>query len=373
MLHVEAHSCVVQSDEHPGDGIYYAEATFDVPSDRQVLIAVQGALAVRVDDELVLDRNVRQWGVWPRFGVLLELSRGHHRLVARVGEPSTSIRILRPDGTPSGIAASPEPNAPYDISPPSVVGEANVLLRWVKNGKLEDPGDDLTRILGGFLAHLESSDDVASVMIAPLIEKVDQAAGPTLSLAALFADDDPIFESSQANDLVRELHDRAAKKDPGLWASRLSLALGLAEKKGAEEAVPLLEQLAREFPGFPDVPLALARVYGELGWSREHSRTIKQLALHFPNNLAALHAAIDVYDAEGDARTVDALQARVQRLDRDDEVLLARALARADFGSAIRELERLGKQHPDPKEVGGRNYEAKGPPGNVADLRKELP
>jgi cellulose synthase operon protein C len=372
LLRTESHSCAIRSDEKLGDGMFYAETFFDVPAPTEVLIAVQGALAVRVDDALVLDRDVREWGVWPRFGVHLRLAAGRHRLVARLGDPSTSIRIMRPDGTPSGIVASAEPGAPYVTEPPVVVDEANVLSRYVKNGDVQDPGDDLTRVIGGFLAHVESSDDLASVMIAPLLEKIDTATGPTLSAAALFADDDPIFEASQASDLVRELHQRASKKDPGLWASRLSLALGAAEKKGAEESVPALEQLAKEAPGVPEILLSLARVYGELGWTAEHSRTIKKLVERFPNDLGALHAAIEVYDGEGDAKTVDTLLARIQRLDRDDEVTLARALAREDYTLAIAELTRLAKLHPERKELEERVYDAKVRAGKTEDLWKKL-
>lgn len=372
LLRTESHSCAIRSDEKLGDGMFYTEAFFDVPAPTEVLIAVQGALSVRVDDVVVLDRDVREWGVWPRFGVHLRLSGGRHRLVARLGDPSTSIRIMRPDGTPSGIVSSADPGAPYVTDPPVVVDEANVLSRYVKNGDVVDPGDDLTRVLGGFLAHVESSDDLASVMIAPLIEKLDRATGPTLSVAALFADEDPIFEASQADDLVRELHQRASKKDPRLWASTLSLALGAAEKKGAEEAVPALERLGAEAPGVPDVLLSLARVYGELGWTAEHARTIKKLVERFPNDLGALHAAVDVYDGEGDAKTVDSLLARIKRLDRDDEVTLSRALAREDYALSIAELTRLAKLHPERKELEERIYDAKVRSGNMEDQWKKL-
>ena len=372
LLQTTSHSCAIQTDERPGDGLFYVETFFDLKEPRELLIAVQGALVVRVDDRIVLDRDVRQWGVWPKFGVRVKLGAGRHRVVARIGEPSTSIRVLSPDGTPSGIVGSDDPGPLYDRTPPSVVGEANVLERYIRNGNVQDPGDDLTRILAGFLAHVESSDDVASVMVAPLIEKIDDATGPTLSLAALFADDDPIFETSQASDLVRELHQRAAKKDPDLWASRLSLALGLAEKKGAEEAAPQIEQIADQFPGVPDALLSLARVYGELGWTGEHSRTIKKLVARFPDDLGALHAAVDVYDGEGDAKTVDDLLGRIKRLDRDDEVVLSRALAREDYTLAVTELERLAALHPDRKELAERLYDAKVRAGNDADSVKKL-
>ncbi|HEX4339400.1 MAG TPA: hypothetical protein VH062_26015 [Polyangiaceae bacterium] len=371
-LKTEAHSCALTSDERPGEGVYYVETSFDVPSERDLILSVQGALAVRVDDALVLERDVRNWGVWPRFGVMLHLKQGHHRVVARIGEPSTSIRLLRPDGVPSGIVASTSSDAPYEITPPEVIGSANVLERYISHGDVADPGDDVTRLIAAFMAHVESSDDVASVLTAPLIEKIERAPGATLSFAALFADDDPIFEASQASDLVRELHERAVKKDPGLWASRLSLAMGQAEKKGAEEAVPALERLAVDFPGVPDVLLALGRVYGELGWSAEHARAVKELLKRFPNNLGALHAAIDVYDAEGDARTVDDLVSRIQKLDRDDDIAATRSLAREDFTAAIAELERLAKQHAERKELAERIAEMKERAGRAEDLKKKL-
>jgi tetratricopeptide (TPR) repeat protein len=366
------HSCAIEADENVGDGIFYAETFFDLPDAADVLVAVQGALALRVDGEVVLDRDVRRWGIWPRFGVEVRLSAGRHRIVARLGEPSTSIRLMRPDGTPLGVAGSSDPRPPGVTTPPSIAGEPNVLVKWVHDGRLIDPGDDVTRYLAAFLAHVDSSDDVASVFLSPLLEKVDLATGPTLSLAALYAGGDPIFDSSQATDLVRELHERAAKKDAGLWSSRLSLALGLAERKGAEEAVPELERLASEFPGVPEIVLSLARVYGELGWTSEHSRALKTLVQRFPNDMAALHAALDVYDQEGDARTADALLERMQKLDRDDETLFTRALAREDYDTAIRELERLAKLHPERKELADSIFDAKVRAGKDADVLSKL-
>jgi tetratricopeptide (TPR) repeat protein len=372
VLAVEAHSCAIQSQEKIGEGIFYAEAYFDLADAREVLVAVQGALAVRVDDALVLSRDIRDWGVWPRFGVSVHLSGGRHRIVARIGEPSTSIRVMRPDGTPLGVTGSKDGSASYAMDPPRVVRFANVLDHFISDGNVQDPGDDLTRALAGFLAHLESSDDVASVLVEPLIAKTDTAAGPALSLAAIFAESDPIFESSQASDLVRELHDRAAKKDKGLWVSRLALLLGVADKKGAEEAVLGIQRLAAEFPGVPEVQLALARLYGELGWAGEHARTIKELVAHFPNDPAALHAAVEVYDGMGDAKTADALVERIRSLDRDDDIVLTRALAREDYPAALLELERLAKLHPEQKDLAERIHDVKVRAGDLREVTKKL-
>jgi tetratricopeptide (TPR) repeat protein len=372
LLPVEVHSCAIQAKETVADGIFYVESFFDLVEPKDVLVAVQGALALRIDDALVLNRDVREWGVWPRFGASVKLAAGRHRIVARLSEPSTSIRVMRTDGTPLGLQGVSDPKGGYSTVPPTRVGEANVLSRFVENGAFKDPGDDLTRALGAFLAHVESSDDLASVMVAPLLVKMDAATGPSLSLSAFFADDDPIFEQSQATDLVRELHARAAKKDPELWGARLSLALGVAERKGSEEAVPELEKLTREFPGVPDVFLALARVYGELGWVGERTRTIKQLVSLFPTDLGALIASIDVFAAEGDTQKVDDVLARIQRLDRDDEASVGRALLREDYARVVKELERLLKNHPEKKEIEERIFDAKVRAGKVEDVLKKL-
>src|SRR5581483_5409737 len=88
--------------------------------------------------------------------------------------------------------------------------------------------------------------------------------------------------------------------------------------------------------------------------------------------LGALHAAIDVYDAEGDSRTADALVARIQRLDRDDDIVATRALAREDFATAAAELERLAKQHTARKDLAERVFEMKVRQGHAPDLWKKL-
>lgn len=369
---IERKSCAIRPEQSLSDGIYYAETFFDIDVEQDVLIAVQAALVVRVDDQVVLDRDVSKWGVWPRFGVIVHLPAGRHRLVARIGEPSTSIRLMHPDGTPLGVSGSSDPAPPYSIEAVRVRGEPNVLVRWVHDERVDDPGDDVSRYVLSFLAHLESSDDAASLLVEPLVKSTDKATGPALSMAALATGEDPIFERAQAEDLVRELHVRAKKRDPDLWFSSLALSLGVAERKGADEAVPELEQLARAFPGVPEIELSLARMYGELGWTSEHSRVIKRLVARFPNDLAALNGAVDVYDAEGDFATVDKLVERIRRLDRDADVVLSRALAREDYPAAIAEIERLVKLHPEQKDLVERIYDVKVRAGDLGDAAKKL-
>ena len=101
----------------------------------------------------------------------------------------------------------------------------------------------------------------------PLLAQPERAAGPVLSLSAEFTEADPIFSDSQRRDLVRELHERAVKRDPGLWQSRLVLALSHAEREGMPEAVREVKRLVDEFPRVPAVLSELARLYAELRWN----------------------------------------------------------------------------------------------------------
>src|SRR4029077_2202945 len=99
---VERTGCALHAPGEP-PGIYYAETFIDLPADREVIVAAQGAFAIFVDDAEVLTRDTRQWAIWPRFGARVRLEAGRHRILARVAGPETSIRLQTPSGTPLGV------------------------------------------------------------------------------------------------------------------------------------------------------------------------------------------------------------------------------------------------------------------------------
>lgn len=369
---VEEKSCALGSDDRDEKAIHYAETFFELDRDQDVLLAARGALALFVDDFPVLDRDPRIWGIWPKFGVALRLSAGRHRVVARLSEPTTSFRLLRPDGTPLGVEASHDESPGYSVTPPVVGPDPNVLSRWIRRDAPSDPSTHVARYLAAALAHVESSDDVASVLLEPLVLDTARATGPALSLSASLVEGDPIYEQGQAKDLARDLSERAVKKDRGLWASRLSLAIGLAERKGAAEAVPDLQRLTAEFPEVPQIPLTLSRVYGQLDWNVEHVRTAKDLVRRFPDDLGALHVGVEVFTVEGDTAKVDDLLARIARLDPDSEVTLLRAQARQDYATALSELGRIAKIHGTSDELEDRIAELKIQAGSLEEAEKRV-
>ena len=135
----------------------------------------------------------------------------------------------------------------------------------------------------------------------------NRASGPALSTAALFTRSDPIFSDSQRKDLVRELEERAAGRDARLWYPRLMLALSQVERSGLTEAVTAVGKLVDEFPEVPAILRELSKLYAELGWNAERSRTALELARRFPDDPLALEPAIGVLDAQGRAAEADAL------------------------------------------------------------------
>jgi hypothetical protein len=74
----------VSGSEHVEEGVFYAQSFFSTHADRDMLVAISGALKVWVDDTPVLDRSLDEWGSWQRFGVALHVGAGRHRIVARL-------------------------------------------------------------------------------------------------------------------------------------------------------------------------------------------------------------------------------------------------------------------------------------------------
>jgi hypothetical protein len=103
VLKTEQHRCYTGSVEDVGEGVFYAQTFFTASESADVLVAVQGALAVWVDDTPVLDRDLRQWGVWQRFGAALHVGAGRHRVLARLMADGASVRLLTIDGRPAEV------------------------------------------------------------------------------------------------------------------------------------------------------------------------------------------------------------------------------------------------------------------------------
>ena len=372
ILRSKQEGCFLRVDEPVSAGVFYVETFIELEAPAEVIVAAQGALALFVDDAKLLDRDPRIWGVWPRFGVHTWLEAGRHRVVARLADPQTSVRVLTADGRPAKVTTSSDAAAPYSVVPPKTVSDPNLVSRQVKNGDVVDPGDDLSRFLLAYLAYAEGQGDVAAVLTEPLLKESASATGLVLGASATFADKDPLFDQTSVRDLSRELHERALKKDPKLWQSELSLALWQGERAGPTEAVRRLRKLTDDYPQVSGLSFALARLYGELGWSAEYAQTAKKLAERFPDDIEALSTALSVYESQGERAKAEELAKRIKRLAPDSEVDLTRALAREDFAAATRELRRIGARHPERKDVAERLHDVLVRAGNTAETWKKL-
>ncbi|MFC1643255.1 hypothetical protein ACFL5O_11320, partial [Myxococcota bacterium] len=372
LLKTQRFGCYVVADEAVNRGVFYAETYLELSHEQELLLAVQGAIGVWIDDRQVLQRDTRQWGIWPKFGVQVRLGSGRHRLLARLDAPKTSIRLLTPSGRPAAVKTTTDATLPYALATPIVTNDPNLLTRYVRAGAVVDPGDDLVRALASYLAYLEGQADAANVLLEPLVADRRRATGIMLAQAALFTERDPIYGPNQTKDLVREFGQSALQQDPGLWEPALALALFEAEGGRPSDAVRLLEDLARRFPRVPGVVLALARLYGSLGWGPEHALTLQRLAERLPWNPEALQAAVNIYDEQGKSARADALVRRIHQLDPDDEILLTRALERQDYDTALAELHRLGARRPERKDIAERIHDVMGRAGNAGETFKKL-
>ncbi len=355
ILKTERHRCLTTTTERTQDGVFYVETFFETPAERDLLIAVQGSLATWVDDVSIGERDLRSWGVWQRFGGAVRVGKGRHRIVSRVLADAGSIRILNLDGTAAKIETDIDARRPYGLSRPTLLGNPNLIDDLItKLGDEKNPGTSpLVTALAAHAAHVDGLNDVATVMMTPLVTAKD-AAPVAILLAAQYARADLAFPEQTRRTNEKELYTRANAADAKLWYARAWLVLDDAEQRGLVEAVEPLRKIASEVPSVPEVTEQLARVYGKLGWRAERMAAVKGLAERFPDDRDALALYLGALEEDGALVEADKVALRLKKLDPDSEVELDRAIARRDWKAAIAELRRLEKRRPDRKEIAAR-------------------
>jgi tetratricopeptide (TPR) repeat protein len=351
VLRSDQHRCYTGSVEDVGEGIFYAETFFTTKEPTDAIVAVQGALAIWVDDALVLDRDLRQWGVWQRFGAAVRVAGGRHRVVARLMTDGSSVRLLTLDGRPADVVWDTEEARGYSLAAPGVLPSPNPIegmVRLAADGRAaEIPW--LRAVVGASAAHVEGLDDVADVVIAPLVD--EHGAAVALETAAQFVRGDPALSPDTQQRNEKELRTRAVARDDRLWVSRSWLVVDEAKQAGLAEGVVPLRKLAAEFPGVPEILAKAAELYGELGWRSERMHAVSALAERFPEDLTTLRLLLEELDEVGSLIAADAVAERLAKLDPDSEILLDRSLARHDWAGAIAELRRLAKRRPERKDI----------------------
>ena len=372
-LKSDQHRCYAGSTENVGEGVFYVQTFFTTNEAADILVAVQGALEVRVDDVPVLVRDLREWGVWQKFGTVVRVHAGRHRVVARLMADGSSVRLLTPDGRPAAVTTDADDGLGYSATPPLVVGNANAIDAWVRVAARGQAGQIpwLRGLLAGYVAHLEGLDDVADVLMGPLVEP-DNAGAVALEIAAQFAAGDGALSAEVQQRNEKELRVRAVAADSRLWASRTWLVLDQAKQAGLAEGVVPFRKLVTEFPNVPEILGKQAQLYGELGWRSERMHTVTTLATRFPEDLAALRLYLEELDELGSVAAADEVAARVAKLDPDSETALDRAFARHDWNGAIAELRRLAKRRPERKDIAVRVADVLARSGDPKAAAEEL-
>ena len=346
-LKVDRSRCAVGAIEDTVDGVFYAQTFFETRESRPVLISVQGAHEIWLDDVQVLHRDLREFGSWQRFGTTAVVSPGRHRILARLASDQVTVRVLNPDGTPLQVSTDVDDKRPYGLTPPKLGQNPNVLESAVKHGATGAPFADL---VSAYLLHIDGLDDAASWLIEPHV-KVGSAGGVMLEFAALFARGDAAYndEGRRANE--KRLHERALQRDADLWYSQAWLALDEGARQQPLVALEPLKKLAARFPGQPELSEQLVRLYARLGYDAERLQLARTLGEKFPDDLSTQKLLYETVQALGSASEADAVAARLRTLDPDSEIDLELALARLDFKAALAELERLKKKKPQRKDI----------------------
>ncbi len=333
--------CNLAPDESVRPGIYFVETFFETDDVASLLIAVRGATAVYIDDHLVLERSSLKWGSWLRFGASVSVARGRHRIVAKLSQPSTSIRILQSDGRTANIRAVIDPHT-YSLIKPTVLPSDNPVFDALSR---ESRLDAIERFFAAHTAVLEEHGDIATRFMAPLVTPRD--ATPIALLAAeQFVTSDETLPQALRETTAQTYVTRATEREPGLLRIRLGAIRRELRERSLEELVGSLEKLVREFPERPEPYETLAKVYAALGWRAERSSTLRNLAKRFPHYPAGLEAAISGLEEDGFLIEADQLTATLKRIQPNRATSLSRAIATQDWKTALTEAEALREKNP---------------------------
>jgi hypothetical protein len=298
-LKTDSIGCDVVTDETTRSGVFYGQTFIELEEERELIMSASGATHLWVNDSLVLERDVRTWGIWPKFGVRLKLAAGRHRVLWKFGDPSSALRVVELDGRLAEVKTSTDDRGGYSLVPPVIGPDPNDLMRYIQPDGVKDPGNNLTRFVAAHMAAQEGQADVAAVLFEPLVEETETATGLALTTAAGYVQEDPIYDEAQTRDLVHELEVRAAEKDPGLWYPKFRNIVWEARQKGPTTVIADLEDLAADFPDISAINFTLAQLYENLDWGPEHARTVEDLVKRFPRDEDAITLGIDHYEEKG--------------------------------------------------------------------------
>ncbi len=351
ILEVEASGCAIVADEPVSDGIFYGQTFLELDETDSFILTAGGASQLWVNDALVLERDLRVWGSWPKIATEVTLPAGRHRILWKTRDAQTSLRVLDPDGRPARVKASTDQYLGYSLAPPLSVTDKNELSPYLSATARFDETSELTRFIAAYLADDDGASDAAAVLFEPFVDKADQATGIALYTAAIFVHGDPIYEETQARDLIHELQLRAVEHDPKLWYPKYQNIVWEAEQKGPTTIVSDLEKLEVEFPEVPTIPYTLAELYDDLGWGPEYDQAVLTLLERFPMEEGAIKLGIDFYEERGNFNQVDRLLDRLLEVNPDSELLVTRALNRKDYAAALSELKRLKARRPSRKDI----------------------
>ncbi len=340
---LEASGCSLHPTESIPAGVYFLQTFLDVSSEQELIISVQGAMDLRVDDVSVLQRSPREWGSWIHFGAHVRLQPGRHRILARVVNTNTSIRLLAPDGLAAHVSASADDTQTYSLTPPRVVADPNWLDRYFHKGQFLEPSDPLEAFLAAQVASFEGQNDLADVLLGPHVADPKTAAPLALQSAGRFIEEDPIFPSQKAHDLARTFHELAIAADPKQVFSRLWLQTDKASTGATRmsQSIQSLRELVDEFPEVLPVGRILVQALDKLGYRVERDDAILALVKRFPDEPQELQEAIDVLRSRGAHKQADALQAHLTQVEPQSDSAVDLALSKHDYSKAEALLEKL--------------------------------
>ncbi|MBN1946544.1 MAG: hypothetical protein JW797_12795 [Bradymonadales bacterium] len=358
----------------PGPGTYLFEtwAHLDGPSDRILVLESYQPVIVRLDEQIVLTRQV---GAGYDPTVLMRpvhLEAGWHRLRVKLGvvegQPSFRVRLIHPrlEGSgPSGVepveasalrfAGSPPQGVQMSGSMLSVEGHAG-LQQMLPAAVVEatDPASAYVLLL--FSAAFNEEGLVRRAVDA-LPDETERSPLVDTTLAWFAGQQQTLDPRSRES--TRLMHTRLALEHaPSAGSAALSLAGLLSEQGWEEEALQVLGAAVEKVPQEEGMVLGLIELYLSQGWDELAEPELLRLLQAHPEACGLVERLIRVYEMRDHAPDLDRLPLGFQTCRAGLEYQLEHLLLpRGEHGDALRLMRILTEHHPEVAEYHRNMYD----------------
>lgn len=330
-------------------GVLYASADFTLDRAADVMVYVESpnTFAVLVDGVAVATLDARGHAQGSSVHVPLRLASGSHTLRVKVASTYHSPLLIAAvtDLAGGAVARFTDANGAANPSAPELLEGAAHPSDDAYLPAAQQAMSAFGRYAYAELAYARRHVVAARELLRPIA--TDDGAAATMIAWSGVAQADPFRTVSQQRDRARQALESVRRLDPRAYFAPLQLARLAAQDERGDEALAMVREAYRNFPGNPEVEAELADRLLQRNWEGEARAVLERARARDPGSCWAARMLFSLTERRGDGRDAIALADELRRCDALSELPLQALRHARRWDDAARELNRMLDDDPD--------------------------